>query len=96
MKINSNTPPLRSDLPTTATASGRTTNRAAAPQGGAAVPSGAASAVSAVSTSAVSSDFNAQKVQSVGSAIANGSYKVDSGAIADKLLGHAGELAKRK
>jgi len=39
------------------------------------------------------SDFNAQKVQDIQSAIAQGKFQVNSGAIADKLISNAAELA---
>jgi len=46
-------------------------------------------------TSAASSDFNAEKVAQVRAAIADGSYKVNAGAIADKLLSNAQQLLRR-
>jgi len=94
MKISNTTPPLRSDLPTPATTNGRSAGRASGTA--ASAPQGAAAPATSVSTTAVASDFNAQKVQSVSTAIANGSYRVNSGTIADKLLGNVAELAKRK
>jgi negative regulator of flagellin synthesis FlgM len=40
-------------------------------------------------------DFNARKVAEVRAAIAQGTYKVDAGAIADKLLSNAQQLLRR-
>ena len=47
---------------------------------------------SSVSTEAT---FDANKVAMVAKAISDGSYKVDAGAIADKLIGNAQELLGR-
>jgi negative regulator of flagellin synthesis FlgM len=44
---------------------------------------------------ASSSDFNAEKVAQVRAAIADGSYKANAGAIADKLLSNAQQLLRR-
>lgn len=42
-----------------------------------------------------SSDFNAEKVQAVKTAIENGSFRVDAEAVADKLLENAYETLSR-
>ena len=42
-----------------------------------------------------SSDFNAAKVAQVKAAIAQGTYKVNAGAIADKLLSNAQQVLRR-
>ena len=46
--------------------------------------------------SQANSDFNADKVKAVRSAIDRGTYKVDAEAIADKLLSNAEEVLGRK
>ena len=42
------------------------------------------------------SDFDTAKVSAVSSAISQGSYRVDAGVIADKLLANAADVAGRK
>lgn len=44
------------------------------------------------SSSRTSSDFDAGRVKAVRSAIENGTFKVDAGAIADKMLANAEEI----
>jgi negative regulator of flagellin synthesis FlgM len=39
-----------------------------------------------------STDFDAEKVARIASAIDNGSFKIDAGAIADKLIANATEV----
>ena len=46
-------------------------------------------------SSASASDINSAKVESVRSAIANGTYVINPGAIADKLLSNAKEMLNR-
>ena len=46
-------------------------------------------------SSASASDINSAKVDSVRSAIANGTYVINPGAIADKLLSNAKEMLNR-
>jgi negative regulator of flagellin synthesis FlgM len=41
-------------------------------------------------------EFDAKKVEEVRNAIAEGRFKVDSGAVADRLLASVGELLGRK
>jgi negative regulator of flagellin synthesis FlgM len=60
----------------------------------------AASATVALSSTAstllsgTGGDFDAEKVARISAAIADGSYKIDAGAIADKLIANAQELLK--
>jgi len=51
---------------------------------------------SQLAASSTGSAFDAQKVASISAAIANGTYKVNSGAIADKMLSGVSELAGKK
>ena len=50
-------------------------------------------AASQLAAGSADSDFNAQKVQAISAAIANGTYQVNAGAIADKMLGGISELS---
>jgi len=50
------------------------------------------STASTLLSGGASSDFDAQKVARIGSAIADGSFKVNPEAIADKLIANAQEL----
>jgi negative regulator of flagellin synthesis FlgM len=50
----------------------------------------------ASSLSSTSADFNAQKVASVSAAIANGTYQVNAGSIADKMLSGVSEMSKKR
>ncbi len=73
--------------------------------GSGAVASGTSASPGAVSSAAVhlsqldaqfaQSDFNAAKVNEITSAIANGSYRVNAGAVAEKLVATAAALAGR-
>ncbi len=57
--------------------------------------SGMAKAMGLVSDAGADSDVDMDKVNSVRTAIENGTYKVDAEAIADKLLSNAQELLRR-
>lgn len=50
----------------------------------------------AQSRAGASGDVDQKKVDAMRSAIANGSYKVNAGAIADKLLANAEEILRRQ
>ena len=45
-------------------------------------------------TGAASADFDAAKVQRITQAIADGSFRIDAGAIADKLIANAEEVLR--
>ena len=45
-------------------------------------------------STAASADFDAEKVQRIAQAIATGSFKIDAGAIADKLIANAEEVLR--
>ena len=104
MKINQLPP---ADLPKTP---GARTGAAATPAAGSAAPAAAAPAATVTvsnlarsmetrATAGVSADtsgdFNAAKVAEVKAAIAQGTYKVNAGAIADKLLSNAQQVLRR-
>lgn len=94
---------------TGASGAGRAGGRAnaAGPAGGTAgtAASGASASPGGTSSAAVhlsqldaqfaQSDFNAAKVNEITSAIANGSYRVNAGAVAEKLVATAAALAGR-
>ncbi len=64
----------------------------------AASPGGTSSAavhLSQLDAQFAQSDFNAAKVHEITSAIANGSYRVNAGAVAEKLVATAAALAGR-
>lgn len=44
----------------------------------------------------VSGDFDAKKVESIKQAIRDGSFKVDAGAVADKMIAHTTEMFASK
>lgn len=48
-----------------------------------------------LSSSGASGDFDAEKVDRVRKSIEDGSYKIDAGAIADKLIANASEVLNR-
>ncbi|TAK78134.1 MAG: flagellar biosynthesis anti-sigma factor FlgM [Aquabacterium sp.] len=48
-----------------------------------------------LSSSSTSGDFDAEKVDRVRKSIEDGSYKIDAGAIADKLIANASEVLNR-
>ncbi|HUN92729.1 MAG TPA: flagellar biosynthesis anti-sigma factor FlgM [Burkholderiaceae bacterium] len=94
MKINStHTTPVNTDRAATAT-TGKSVARGAG-RSADATKVAVSDAASQLAASATSSDFNASKVQSVSSAIANGTYKVNAGSIADKMLSDVGGLSRR-
>ena len=53
------------------------------------------SSASAVAPSGEDSSFDAAKVERIAAAIRDGSYRIDAGAIADKLIANAQELISR-
>ena len=68
----------------------------AAASGAPASPGGTSSAavhLSQLDAQFAQSDFNAAKVNEITSAIANGSYRVNAGAVAEKLVATAAALA---
>lgn len=52
-------------------------------------------AASLLSASASTADFDSAKVDRISQAIERGDFKVDAGAIADKLIANAAELLKK-
>ncbi len=83
-----------------ASAAGSTTGTAgnAAVSGGSPAPGGTSSSavhLSQLDAQFAQSDFNAAKVNEITSAIANGSYRVNAGAVAEKLVATAAALAGR-
>ena len=82
-----------------ANAAGPATGTAgAAASGASASPGGTSSAavhLSQLDAQFAQSDFNAAKVNEITSAIANGSYRVNAGAVAEKLVATAAALAGR-
>lgn len=60
-----------------------------------AVSTSASALVPPVEAQLSSSDFSATKVQEVSTAIATGSYQINAGAVADKLLASTAALAGR-
>jgi negative regulator of flagellin synthesis FlgM len=101
MKISPSNLPLPNDQTASATGTSRAAARSVAGPSAPSQPTGAsstaqASAPSAASVASVSSDFNAQKVQTVSAAVANGTYRANAGAIADKMLSGVAELSRRK
>ena len=53
------------------------------------------SSASAVAPGADEASFDAAKVERIAAAIRDGSYRIDAGAIADKLIANAQELISR-
>lgn len=95
MKIGNLIEQLRADRP----AAGADRTRAATAGSGAAGAVTDTVALSATSrqlaagdTGAVSGGFDADKVAAVRAAIAQGTFTVDAGRVADRMIEHAGEL----
>ena len=99
MKIDSG---INSALATTQTNATRATNKvdAADALGAVQQTSAASSTVNLSSTSALhaakSSDIDTAKVDAIKAALRNGTYKIDSGKIADGILGDAKDLLQAK
>lgn len=68
--------------------------RPAAP-GGESAPVRLSAAATSLKTMAASPEFDAEKVQAIRQAIDDGTFQVDAGVIADRLLGNARELLGR-
>ncbi|WP_198972592.1 flagellar biosynthesis anti-sigma factor FlgM [Xylophilus sp. ASV27] len=100
MKINhlpSADPPKPSGARSAAPAAASPAAAAAAPAATVTVSSlaRAMESTAIAGSSAATPDFNAEKVAQVRAAIADGSYKVNAGAIADRLLANAQQLLRR-
>ena len=100
MKINRTSEPTRVDRlqPNKGgTASSSSAKAQSAKGGGAPVQSSGASArLSQLETQFSQSSFDAGKVSEIRNAISDGRYQVNAGAVADKLLASAAQLAGRK
>ena len=105
MKIGNPTGPAPTAAPATeqtAGASGvsrpvseqRTTATAAAGGGSAQVELSSTATTMLAGSNAASADFDAEKVQRITQAIADGSFRIDAGAIADKLIANAEEVLR--
>lgn len=97
MKIGS--PDAITPAATPATGTAAAAKPAAAPhaEAGAAKPESSthvqlSDAASVQDKSASTADFDAEKVKRISDQMANGTFKVDAGAIADKLISNAQEL----
>jgi negative regulator of flagellin synthesis FlgM len=96
MKISQSPSPSR---PTGPSSSGGAARPASSAGTGAASSTGSTASadpsarLSQLETQFAQADFNAPKVSEVSAAIASGQYKVDAGAIADRLISSAAELA---
>lgn len=80
---------------TTAAADRRTGKPGTAPTGVEPSAKVLLSSASAVAPASDEASFDAAKVERVAAAIRDGSYRVDAGAIADKLIANAQELISR-
>ncbi|HEX4583972.1 MAG TPA: flagellar biosynthesis anti-sigma factor FlgM [Burkholderiaceae bacterium] len=104
MKITRTSEPTRAERASNAGGAARTTGTAAQPATSAAQPSTSAhvqlsdlsNRLSQLESQFSGSSFDAGKVSEIRSAIADGRYQVNAGAIADKLLASAAQLAGRK
>ena len=85
--------PAKASAPANANAS---TPSASAQAQSASVTVSTSSSTLALAASGPTSDIDQAKVTAVRSAIANGSYKVNAGAIADKMLSNAQEVLQRQ
>ncbi len=85
--------------PTRTTASGERTTARAAGAGDAAAPSESSTQVALSPTAALlggnDPSFDTAKVERIAQAIRDGSFRIDAGAIADKLIDNAQELLAR-
>jgi negative regulator of flagellin synthesis FlgM len=102
MKINQSPTPARPASGSATAGTGRASAASKpATQSTTQAPSGTGSTDAAARLSALESqfsqaDFNAAKVSEISSQIAAGRYKVDAGAIADKLVASAASLARAR
>lgn len=89
-------PQKAAERPNTGAEAAAAAGAAAKPQAGAGVTvtlsSTASQAISGAGGGGNSEVFNAEKVEAMKSAIADGSFKVNAEAIADKLLSNAAEM----
>ena len=100
MKIGNPTGPAPTAAPATEQAAG--VSRPANEQSTAAAAGNESAQVRLSSTAttmlagsnAASADFDAEKVQRITQAIADGSFRIDAGAIADKLIANAEEVLR--
>ncbi len=100
MKITRNSEPTRTDRAqpsagSTTRSSGAATQPAASSSGSVQL-SGMSARMNQLETQFPQGSFDAQKVSEIRSAISEGRYQVDAGAVADKLLASAAQLAGRK
>lgn len=70
-------------------------SRPAAAPGGESAPVRLSAAAASLKTMASTPEFDAGKVQAIRQAIDDGTFQVDAGVIADRLLGNARELLGR-
>ncbi|HWY72377.1 MAG TPA: flagellar biosynthesis anti-sigma factor FlgM [Burkholderiaceae bacterium] len=100
MKITRTTEPTRAERTQPSTGGAvRSTGAAtqSAPSSGASVQlSGQSTRLTQLETQFPQSSFDAAKVSEIRSAIADGRYQVNAGAVADKLLASAAQLVGRK
>ena len=104
MKITRTTEPARTERAqsksgASSRAGGATTQPAASDSSGSGAPvqlSDLSSRLSQLESQFPQSSFDAAKVSEIRNAIAEGRYQVNAGAVADKLLASAAQLAGRK
>lgn len=98
MKISSTNEPLRPDrvLPQGKEARAKASEGSASPSETEKVQVSDMAAKLARLESRFGDDFDARKVDEVRDAITEGRFKVNSGAVADKLIASVGELLNRK
>jgi len=98
MKITRTTEPTRAERVQTAKAGASRSAGASKPSGQAAgaQASDSANRLSQLETQFSQSSFDAGKVSEIRNAITEGRYQVNAGAVADKLLASAAQLAGRK
>ncbi len=97
MKITSNSTTPKTTAPGNASATGRTgaTARQGATQdAGATVATDPAVRLSQLEAHFAQADFSASKVGEISAAISSGSYQINAGAIADKLIATSAEMAR--
>jgi negative regulator of flagellin synthesis FlgM len=97
MKITRNSDPARAERtqPKAGSAT-RSTGATAQPAAGASTSAQQSKRLNQLETQFPQSSFDAAKVSEIRSAIAEGRYQVNAGAVADKLLASAAQLAGRK
>ena len=101
MKIGNPTGPAPTAAPATEQAAGvsrpaneQSTTTAAAGGESAQVRLSSTATTMLAGSNAATADFDAEKVQRITQAIADGSFRIDAGAIADKLIANAEEVLR--